>query len=134
MKNNDIGSKMKLQLKKHILICLCSTVLFAAFYPALAISEEIRKGNYTINLSSEQKMKGKYFILQITGDITGPSCNLMRLEVYFLNEYANRAHKVFLIENMQDNVLVQFSDYDEIYPTKEKTTWKVHEVHAKCKD
>lgn len=125
---------MKLQLKKHILFCLCSTVLFTAFYPALAISEEIRKGKYTINLSSEQKKQGKYFILQITGDITGPSCNLMRLTVYYLNEYANRANKIFLIENMQDNVPVQFSDYDEIFPTKEKTTWKVNEVYAECKD
>ena len=124
----------KTALKKHLVFCLCSTVLFAAFFPALAISEEVRKGEYTINLSSEQKMRGKYFILQITGDITGPSCNLMRLEVYFLNEYANRAHKVFLIENIQDNVPVQFSDYDEIYPTKEKNIWKVHEVQAVCKD
>ena len=124
----------KTTLKKYILLSLCSTFLFSAFLPALAISEEIRKGKYTINLSSEQKNNGKLRILQITGDISGPSCNLMRLEVYFLNEYANRAYKIFMIENMQDNVPVQFSDYDDIYPTKEKTTWKVHEVHAECKD
>ena len=125
---------MKLQLKKYIFFCLCFTSLTAAFYPALAISEEIRKGKYTINLSSEQKKQGKYFILQITGDITGPSCNQMRLTVYYLNEYANRANKIFLIENMQDNVPVQFSDYDEIFPTKEKTTWKVNDVYAECRD
>jgi hypothetical protein len=125
---------MKLQLKKHILFCLSFTALIAAFYPTLAISEEVRKGKYTINLSSEQKVRGKYLILQITGDITGPSCKLMRLNVYYLNEYANRANKIFLIENMQDNVPVQFSDYDEIFPTKEKTTWKVNEVSAECKD
>jgi hypothetical protein len=125
---------MKLQLNKYILFCLFITALFTAFSPALAISEEVRKGKYIINLSSEQKVKGKYFILQIEGDITGPSCNLMRLNVYFLNEYANRANKIFLIENIQDNVPVQFSDYDEIFPTKEKTTWKVNEVSAECKD
>lgn len=125
---------MKLKLKKHILFCLCFITLISFFYPALAISEEIRKGEYTINLSSEQKKNGQLFILQIAGDITGPSCGLMRLNVDFLNEYANRADKIFLIENMQDNVPVQFSDYDQVFPTKEKTTWKINNVYAECKD
>jgi len=125
---------MKLKLKKHILFCLCFITLISFFYPALAISEEIRKGEYTINLSSELKKNAQLFILQIAGDITGPSCDLMRLKVTFLNEYANRADKIFLIENMQDNMLVQFSDYDQVFPTKEETTWKVNEVSAECKD
>ena len=77
---------------------------------------------------------GKLFILEIKGDIVGPSCKRMRLNVYFQNEYANRAYKVFVIENMENNIPATFSGYDEIFPTKLNTTWKVDEVYAECKD
>lgn len=125
---------MKIFLKTHIVMGLCTGLLFSAFFPLLTFAEVIEKGKYTINLSSEQKKKGNYQILEISGDITGPKCGLMRLNVYFQNEYGNRAHKIFLLEDIKDNVSFSFADFDEVFPTKNKTTWRVNEVYAECKD
>ena len=122
-------------LYEKFLLYLCAlAILITFFLPLQALSEEITKGDYTINLTPEQKKRGKFFVLQITGNITGPACNLLKLDVNFTNEYANRAQKIFLIEGLQNNIPASFSDHDEIYPTKENSTWELNRVSVECRD
>jgi hypothetical protein len=135
------GILNKITPKKKLTFCLTIIVVFASLYSVSCSSEEIRssseeihKGKYSINLNANQTMSGKRHIFEISGDITGPSCNAMKLTVNYINEYANRAHKVISIKNIEENVPKKFSDFDEVFPTKPKTTWKLGEVYVVCQD
>ncbi|MBC8317941.1 MAG: hypothetical protein H8E41_08535 [Desulfobulbaceae bacterium] len=125
---------MKILTKKQFVTGLCAGLLFSAVFPTIISAETVKKGKYTLNLFSEQKKKGNYQILEISGDITGPKCESMKLNVSFENKYANRGQKIFILENIEDNAPLPFLDYDEIFPTKNDTTWKVDEVYVDCRD
>lgn len=122
-------------LKKPFVFCLSVMVLLISLYSiSWSASDKIRKGKYTITVNVNQTMSGSRYILELDGEILGPACSNMKLTVNYMNEYANRAHNVILIENIQENTPLKFSGFDEVFPIKPETTWKLDEVYAVCQD
>jgi len=126
----------KTYVYKCLPFLLYMIVVFLSFYiiSCSSADNDIKKGEYIVRVKANETKSGVRTILEIDGEIIGPACINMKLTVNFLNKFANRAHKVIFIKNIKDNVPRKFSDFDEVFPTKEHTAWNVDEVYAVCQD